>query len=178
MQYQSSYSTGREPQWSQTLETDTTYSFGIVINTSTPGWVELYFDGNQQTFSTSGTTRLTATTFPGKTEPKFGAYRGEIVGIDTYVYRVQIGSSLTDIEEAAGLGGSTTSITTTLKTTTTTAIKSTTTSQLTTTVNTASTTTKTTSTPTTTAACAWDGHCAGTVKLFPLNLYSCSSNSS
>ncbi|KAJ5813240.1 Concanavalin A-like lectin/glucanase subgroup [Penicillium robsamsonii] len=103
LQYQSSFTAKREHQWSQTLETNTVYSFGIVINTASPGWVELYFDGKKQTFSTSGTTRLAANTFPGRTEPKFGAYRGEAVGIDTYVYRVQIGTSLSDIKDAAGL---------------------------------------------------------------------------
>ncbi|KAJ5452904.1 Concanavalin A-like lectin/glucanase subgroup [Penicillium cf. griseofulvum] len=141
LRYQSSWTTGRVTQWSQTLTTNTVYSFGIVVNTGSPGWVELYFDGKKQTFSTSGTTRLTANTFPGLAEPKFGIYRGEAVAIDSYVYRIQIGTSLSDIKEAAGLGGSVTTTTTSLRTT----IKTT-----------------TTTAPTSTTTCAWEGHCAGT----------------
>lgn len=103
--YQNGYSGKRETQWSATLKTDTVYSFGIVINTGSPGWAELYFNGEKQTFATTGTTRLEANTFLGRNEPKFGAYRGEAIGIDNYVYNIQIGTELSDITEAAGLGG-------------------------------------------------------------------------
>lgn len=78
-----------------------------MINTATPGWVELYWNGVKQTFSTTGTTRLSATTYPGQAEPKFGAYRGEAVEIDTYVYRIQIGTTIDDITDAASLSTST-----------------------------------------------------------------------
>ncbi|KXG48228.1 Concanavalin A-like lectin/glucanase, subgroup [Penicillium griseofulvum] len=139
LQYQSSYTTKREHQWSQTLKTNTVYSFGIVINTGSPGWVELYFNGKKQTFSTSGTTRLTANTFPGRAEPKFGIYRGEAIKIDSYVYRIQMGTSIADIKEAAGLGEAPTTTTTSLRTTT-----------------------KATTTTGPTTTCAWEGHCAGT----------------
>ncbi|KAE8386698.1 hypothetical protein BDV23DRAFT_187006 [Aspergillus alliaceus] len=128
--YQASASTGRVTQWSKTVNTDTTYSIGIVINTSRPGWVELYFDGEQQKFN-SGSTRLNANTFPGRAEPKFGAYRGEAVQIDTYVYNVQIGTTLDDVKEAAGLGSS------------------------------PKPTDTTPPTPTPTPTCAWEGHCEG-----------------
>ncbi|KAE8375669.1 hypothetical protein BDV26DRAFT_267263 [Aspergillus bertholletiae] len=94
---------GRVTQWSKEVKTDTVYSVGIVINTSRPGWVELYFDGEQQTFN-SGSKRLNANTFPGQADPKFGAYRGEEVQIDTYAYNIQIGTTMDDIKEAAGLG--------------------------------------------------------------------------
>ncbi|PWY83378.1 hypothetical protein BO70DRAFT_361494 [Aspergillus heteromorphus CBS 117.55] len=134
-QYQADYSAQREPQWSKTLDTDTVYSAGIVIHTGKPGWVEFYFDGEQQTFSTSKSTKLVANTWDGRNEPKFGAYRGEAVEINTYVYNVQIGTELSDIEEAAGLtssaGGST------------------------------STTSATSSAASVTATCSWEGHCAG-----------------
>ncbi|RAL04509.1 uncharacterized protein BO80DRAFT_202315 [Aspergillus ibericus CBS 121593] len=106
LQYQADYTAKREPQWSKTLSTGTVYSVGIVIHTGKPGWVEFYFDGEKQTFSTSRSTRLEANTWTGQTEPKFGAYRGEEVEIDTYVYDVQIGTELSDIVVAAGLGGS------------------------------------------------------------------------
>ncbi|GMF73048.1 unnamed protein product [Aspergillus oryzae] len=105
LQYQASGDAKRVSQWSKELKTDTVYSIGLVINTSRPGWVELYFDGEQQTLS-SGSTRLKANTFPGQADPKFGAYRGEEVQIDTYVYNIQIGTTIDDIKEAAGLGSS------------------------------------------------------------------------
>ncbi|OOF89868.1 hypothetical protein ASPCADRAFT_135635 [Aspergillus carbonarius ITEM 5010] len=104
LQYQADFTAKRVPQWSKTLDTDTVYSAGIVIHTGKPGWVEFYFDGEKQTFSTSGSTRLEANTWTGETEPKFGAYRGEAVEINTYVYNIQIGTELSDIEEAVGLG--------------------------------------------------------------------------
>ncbi|RHZ43461.1 uncharacterized protein CDV56_102436 [Aspergillus thermomutatus] len=150
LQYQASSTAKRESQWSRRLQTNTVYSIGLVINTATPGWVELYFDGEKQTFSTTGTTRLPATTFPGRAEPKFGAYRGEAVGIDTYVYRIQIGTALKDIQEAAGLGQPSTSTSTRISTT------------MATRTSTTRTTTRTTSSaPTSTATCEWTGHCAG-----------------
>lgn len=102
-QYQASGDTGRIAQWSATIADGTTYSAGIVINTSTPGWVQLYWGGKLQTFTTMGGTNLTATTFPGRADPKFGAYRGEAVVIDTYVYAVQIATTLDDIKEVAGI---------------------------------------------------------------------------
>ncbi|PIG90197.1 hypothetical protein AARAC_003665 [Aspergillus arachidicola] len=98
LQYQASGDAKRVSQWSKELKTDTVYSIGLVINTSRPGWVELYFDGEQQTLS-SGSTRLKANTFPGQADPKFGAYRGEEVQIDTYVYNIQIGTTIDDIKE-------------------------------------------------------------------------------
>ncbi|RAL10947.1 uncharacterized protein BO97DRAFT_471270 [Aspergillus homomorphus CBS 101889] len=104
LQYQADNTASRVPQWSRTVDTDTVYSVGLVIHTGKPGWVEFYFDGEQQGFSTAGgATRLTANTWTGRTEPKFGAYRGEAVQIDTYVYEVQIGTTLEDIKEAAGM---------------------------------------------------------------------------
>jgi hypothetical protein len=45
---------------------------------------------------------LTANTFPGRADPKFGAYRGEEIDIDTFVYNVQIGESKEDVARAAG----------------------------------------------------------------------------
>lgn len=64
----------------------------MIINTSSPGWLQFYFDGELQEIGEKGkeTTKLEAVTFPSKTDPKFGAYRGEKVEIDTFVYLVQI----------------------------------------------------------------------------------------
>ncbi|KKK19607.1 hypothetical protein ARAM_007363, partial [Aspergillus rambellii] len=105
-QYQADYSAHRVSQWSQTVTANTVYSFGIVINTSRPGWAELYFNGKKQTFSTTGTTRLNGNTFVGRNEPKFGIYRGEAVAINNYVYNVQVGTALSDISEASGISSS------------------------------------------------------------------------
>ncbi|RAH79734.1 hypothetical protein BO86DRAFT_401546 [Aspergillus japonicus CBS 114.51] len=142
LQYQADSSSGREPQWSRAVDTDTVYAVGVVIHTGRPGWVEFYFDGEPQTLGDAGATRLSANTWTGRTEPKFGAYRGEAVAVDTYVYRVQIGTEVADIAEAAGLGrGSTPSVSAgaaggkTASAAATSAIA--------------------------TGSCSWEGHCAG-----------------
>lgn len=96
---------GRISQWSTPIEANVNYKAGIIINTSSPGWVRLYWDGALQHLGPKGTTNLTATTFPGRADPKFGAYRGEAVGIDTYAYEIKIGTSLDDIKSAAGIDG-------------------------------------------------------------------------
>ena len=45
---------------------------------------------------------MSAKTFPGRADPKFGAYRGEAVEIDTYVYDVKIGTTLDDVKDVVG----------------------------------------------------------------------------
>ncbi|KAL1970422.1 hypothetical protein VTN77DRAFT_5583 [Rasamsonia byssochlamydoides] len=103
-QYQASGKSSREAQWTTDISPNTVFSAGIVINTAQPeGWVQLYWNGELQKFSSNGKTNLTATTFPGRADPKFGAYRGEAVAIDTYVYEIQIGTALEDIKSAAGI---------------------------------------------------------------------------
>lgn len=103
-QYQASGDSNREAQWSTDVTADTVYSISIVINTSSPGWVQLYWNGDLQGFkSVGGNSNLTATTFPGRADPKFGAYRGVEVGIDTYIYKIQIGTKISDIASAADL---------------------------------------------------------------------------
>jgi hypothetical protein len=103
-QYQASSDSKREAQWSTDVTANTVYSVGIVINTSSPGWVQLYWNGDLQGFSSiEGKSNLTATTFPGRADPKFGAYRGEEVDIDTYIYKIQIGTEISDIASAADL---------------------------------------------------------------------------
>lgn len=102
-QYQPSFPQGKRAAiWTKTIYPKTVYHVGIVINTSTPGWVELYFDGKNQKFGPDRVSRYSATTFPGRSDPKFGAYRGEAVAINTFVYRVQIGTTMADIKEAGG----------------------------------------------------------------------------
>jgi hypothetical protein len=73
---------------------------GIVINTGKPtGWVEFWWCGEQVDFTTTGTKRLEdVVTFPGRSDPKFGAYRGEAVEIDTWVYDIVVGEEWDDVE--------------------------------------------------------------------------------
>ncbi|KAF2444202.1 hypothetical protein P171DRAFT_485664 [Karstenula rhodostoma CBS 690.94] len=100
--YQASSSVGRVGQWQKTINPNQRYKIGIAINTASPGWVELYIDGKQQVFGDERVKRLTANTFPGRADPKFGAYRGEEIDIDTFVYDVQIGENKEDVARAAG----------------------------------------------------------------------------
>ncbi|KAK2795963.1 hypothetical protein FQN50_009668 [Emmonsiellopsis sp. PD_5] len=93
LQYQKSADSRREGQWSTKLETNKQYSAKIVINTSTPGWVEFTWNGKAQELGDKRQKRLSATTFPGRAEPKFGAYRGEDSDIDVYVYVIRIEES-------------------------------------------------------------------------------------
>ncbi|KAA8902929.1 hypothetical protein FN846DRAFT_814114 [Sphaerosporella brunnea] len=123
--------TKRVRQWGKQLTTGVNYHIGLVINTASTGYIEIYFDGVQQKFD-NGQTKVTGQFFTGQADPKFGAYRGEAVAVDTYIYQVQIGTTLEDVKSAAGIGGST-------KTTTTTP----------------------SSTPTGQPACTWIGHCLG-----------------
>ncbi|KAF3932205.1 hypothetical protein ABW20_dc0109655 [Dactylellina cionopaga] len=126
------------PKWSAKLKTGVVYHVGIVINTSrTNGFVQLYWGGARQTLDDDGkpTTTLKGVFWAGQSDPKFGAYRGEETEIDTYIYKIQIGTKLDDVREAAGLGPGEASPTTTLATITT------------------------PRPPTNT--CSWEGHCAG-----------------
>ncbi|KAK7192981.1 hypothetical protein DPSP01_005190 [Paraphaeosphaeria sporulosa] len=101
-QYQASNGAKRVGQWQKTISPNQRYKIGIAINTGSPGWVELYIDGKQQRLGDDSVKRLTATTFPGRADPKFGAYGGEAIDIDTFVYDVQIGESKADVARAAG----------------------------------------------------------------------------
>ncbi|KAA8650468.1 hypothetical protein EYZ11_000846 [Aspergillus tanneri] len=94
--YQADAKTGRVSQWSVKPELEERHQIMMAINTAEKGWVELIYDGKKQKFN-NGETRLQATTFPGRAEPKFGAYRGEEVVIDTWVYGIQIGTEAGDI---------------------------------------------------------------------------------
>ncbi|KAF9731469.1 hypothetical protein PMIN06_000425 [Paraphaeosphaeria minitans] len=101
-QYQASGTDKRVGQWQKNIIPNRRYKIGIAINTGAPGWVELYVDGKQQGLGEGAVKRLTANTFPGRADPKFGAYRGEEIEMDTFVYDVQIGESKADVARAAG----------------------------------------------------------------------------
>ncbi|KAF1964598.1 hypothetical protein BU23DRAFT_547351 [Bimuria novae-zelandiae CBS 107.79] len=105
LRYQASNSIKGVAVWQKTITPNQRYKFGLAINTGTPGWVELYVDGKQQRLDGGDgekVKRLNATTFPGRADPKFGAYGGAEVGIDTWVYDVQIGEGKGDVKRAAG----------------------------------------------------------------------------
>ncbi|KAK6522849.1 hypothetical protein TWF281_002280 [Arthrobotrys megalospora] len=129
------------PKWSAKLKTGVTYHVGIVINTSrTNGFVQLYWEGARATLDDNGTptTTLKGVFWAGQSDPKFGAYRGEETEIDTYIYKVQIGTKLDEVREAAGLGPGTQPSSTFVTVTTTAG-----------------------NPPANT--CSWEGHCAGAI---------------
>lgn len=96
--FQASGSSGRVTQWKIVAEDHTIYTFGIeILAKSSGGAVKLFLNGAQQTFSTTGTESFTGNTFPGSSSPKFGAYRGEVDAINTWIYDVQIGTAKGDV---------------------------------------------------------------------------------
>ncbi|KAI0183112.1 hypothetical protein EV127DRAFT_517215 [Xylaria flabelliformis] len=97
--YESKWGVGRAPQWSKAIKTNTVHTIGIeILAKSSGGHVRLWWDGNPATFTTTGTTILEANTFPGRSDPKFGAYGGQTVEVDTYVYQVQIGNNKAELD--------------------------------------------------------------------------------
>ncbi|KAJ6511208.1 hypothetical protein C8R45DRAFT_1068960 [Mycena sanguinolenta] len=99
----------QETLWTKEVTHGTTYSFGIVINTSTTdGFVQLYFNGRLSTMIDPSTGEHTTTYsgnfFPGATEPKVGLYGGQATNAcDSYIYNVAIGTTLADIADVAGI---------------------------------------------------------------------------
>lgn len=100
-----------ENLWSTTIVLKRTYQFGIVINTASKGFVQLYFNGKLVGLldRTTGeqTTKLTGNFFSGgKTgcaSPKVGLYGDDEASIDSYIYNVRVGTSLSDIKGIAGI---------------------------------------------------------------------------
>ncbi|KAI0115647.1 hypothetical protein GGR51DRAFT_503670 [Nemania sp. FL0031] len=98
-EYASSASSSRVPQWTKAIKTNTVHTIGIeILAKSSGGHVRLWWDGKPATFSTTGTTLLEGNTFPGRADPKFGAYRGEVVEVNTYIYQVQIGNTKSELD--------------------------------------------------------------------------------
>ncbi|KAK2744978.1 hypothetical protein FQN57_004108 [Myotisia sp. PD_48] len=90
LQYQPKWDAPREVLWQTAPKVNTRYRVDLLINTSTPGWLQFAWDGQLQKLGPKKETRFKATTFPGRADPKFGAYMGDEVNIDTYVYRILI----------------------------------------------------------------------------------------
>lgn len=98
-EYSSGKSGSRAPQWTQAVKTNTVYTIGLeILAKSSGGHVRLWWNGNPVTFTTTGSTTLAGNMFPGRSDPKFGAYRGETMDVDTYVYQVQIGNSKAELD--------------------------------------------------------------------------------
>ncbi|KAM5462575.1 hypothetical protein MauCBS54593_007931 [Microsporum audouinii] len=90
LQYQPKWDAPRQVLWQTTPKVNTRYRADFLINTNTPGWVKFSWNGEVQKLGPQGDTQFAATTFPGRADPKFGAYLADNVDIDFYVYRVLI----------------------------------------------------------------------------------------
>ncbi|EGE07835.1 hypothetical protein TEQG_06768 [Trichophyton equinum CBS 127.97] len=90
LQYQPKWDAPRQILWQTAPRLNTKYRADFLINTGTPGWVEFSWNGQVQKLGPQGEARFAATTFPGRSDPKFGAYLADNVDVDFYVYRVLI----------------------------------------------------------------------------------------
>ncbi|GME59176.1 hypothetical protein GGR51DRAFT_503670 [Neofusicoccum parvum] len=99
-EYQASADAGRAVQWKTPMKTDTVYTVGIEIKAAASGgYARLWWNGQPVTFATTKTATVSGNMFPGRSDPKFGAYRGEAVEVDTYVYQVQIGNKKSELDD-------------------------------------------------------------------------------
>jgi hypothetical protein len=95
--------------WAKELVMGKDYRFGIVIDTSTNGFIQLYFNGRPATLTDLSTgehtQKLPGNYWPGPTsDPKFGLYGGNNYKVcDSYIYGVVIGTQLSDIAQVAGI---------------------------------------------------------------------------
>ncbi|KAK7937683.1 uncharacterized protein PG986_014551 [Apiospora aurea] len=100
LQYSAHQSAGRQPQWSTPVRPKTVYTVALEIlaRDAGKGHVRMWWGGKPVTFDTTKSTTLTGNLFPGRSDPKFGIYRGEEVVTDSWVYQVQIGESKADLD--------------------------------------------------------------------------------
>ncbi|KAK6851951.1 hypothetical protein PG995_012076 [Apiospora arundinis] len=96
----STKSSGRKEQWSAPIKPKTVYTVGLEIlaKDGGQGHVRMWWDGKPVTFDTTKSTTLQGDLFPGRSDPKFGIYRGEAVVTDNWVYQVQIGDAKKDLD--------------------------------------------------------------------------------
>lgn len=88
--------------WSTPVETGIWNDIALGIHTSgseTGGWVELYYNGIQQTFS-DGSTRFTGRTWDSANQPKWGAYDRDNTAYEIVnrVRQPRIGTTLGDVD--------------------------------------------------------------------------------
>lgn len=97
-QWQASGDVGRVAQYTMPVSDHTVYTIGMEIYADADqGTWRLWINGQPITFSTTGTDVVTGNMYPGQSEPKWGAYRGEAVAINTWIYDVQVGTSEGDL---------------------------------------------------------------------------------
>jgi hypothetical protein len=74
------------------------YAIGLHLSDATKGgWVELYFNGKQQTFS-DGSTRWACRTWDSSNDPKWGVYGAEGSRVVNYIDDLQVGTTRGDVD--------------------------------------------------------------------------------
>jgi hypothetical protein len=85
--------------WSTPLSANvwTNVQIGLHLSDATRGgWVELYWNGSQQTFN-NGTKRYACRLFDSIVEPKWGIYGGENMSMTNFVDGLKVGTTLADV---------------------------------------------------------------------------------
>ncbi|HVM46418.1 MAG TPA: heparin lyase I family protein [Candidatus Acidoferrum sp.] len=99
-QFNPSDAGGQTTLWSTPVVTNAWVSHVLAINVSTQdygGYIEYWYNGAQQTFST-GTNRFYCRTFDGTSvDPKWGVYGGDIYTVIDYVSGLRIGTAYADV---------------------------------------------------------------------------------
>lgn len=100
LQYSEGKGGKRTPQWSTPIKPNTVYTVALEIlaKDAGNGHVRMWWDGKPVTFDTTKNSLLKGNLFPGRSDPKFGIYRGEEVVTDNWVYQVQIGEAKGDLD--------------------------------------------------------------------------------
>jgi hypothetical protein len=85
--------------WSQPITANTWNQFviGVYMSAQTRGgWIELWFNGQQQTFS-SGVQRYACRTFDSENHPKWGVYGAKGTTVTNLVDGLRVGTSYADV---------------------------------------------------------------------------------
>lgn len=102
-QHQDCGTCGRNEQWKMKVSAHTVYTIGIEIFTSSKaGTARIWVDGKPMTMTADndkGTQVVKGNMYPGDPSPKWGAYRGEEVEINTWIYDVQVGLTKSDMDK-------------------------------------------------------------------------------
>jgi Polysaccharide lyase len=89
--------------WSRAITANSWNHIVLGIHTSdalTGGWVELYLNGEQQTF-TNGAKRWPCRTWDSSNDPKWGVYGAEGSPVTNFVDDLKVGTSLADVRAGA-----------------------------------------------------------------------------
>jgi hypothetical protein len=85
--------------WSRPLAVNTWLHLVLGIHTSdalTGGWVEVYADGVQQTFS-NGAKRWPCRSWDSYNDPKWGVYGAQGTTVDNFVSGLRVGTTYADV---------------------------------------------------------------------------------